>query len=224
MSVHRLPGASGPDHVAVGSSATYSIGREITDVPADVVAAGGPVVPDLTGRFTLRPVDPDGTDPDMLVEWFARPHLVETWEQEWGVQRWRADSAHRRAGDYSRPLIVALDGTEVAYIELYRPTRDEIARLYAADPHDMGLHIATADPALTGRGIMSAFMADLARAVFDTDSRCRRILLEPDAGNTRMRRALTKQGWVDLGEFDVRPDRRIALYALGRTPADLPAT
>ncbi|WP_124711343.1 GNAT family N-acetyltransferase [Gordonia insulae] len=203
------------------SGAPYSIGREITDVTAEVIAAGPPVVPAPTGRFSLRPVDPDA-DPALLVTWFARPHLVATWEQEWSAERWHADSAHRLAGDYSRPMIVALDGTEIGYIELYRPARDEIARLYPADPHDMGLHIATADPDLTGRGVMSAWMAELAQSLFDADPRCRRVVLEPDARNTRMRRALTKNGWVDLGEFDVRPDRRIALHVLGRTADDVP--
>ncbi|WAC53769.1 GNAT family N-acetyltransferase [Gordonia sp. SL306] len=204
------------------SGAPYTIGREITDVTAEVDAAGPPVVPDTTGRFTLRPVDPDGDDPALLVSWFARPHLVETWEQEWTPERWRADSAYRLAGDYSRPLIVSLDGTEIGYIELYRPARDEIAALYPADPHDMGLHIATAEPGLIGRGVMSAWMAELADALFRADTRCRRVVLEPDARNERMRRALTKRGWTDLGEFDVRPDRRIALHVLGRTAADVP--
>ena len=211
------------DSADTGSSAQYTITREITDVSAEVEAAGPPVVPNPVGRFTLRPVDPDGDDPAMLVTWFGRTHLVETWEQEWPVDRWRADSAHRLAGDYSRPLIVALDGVDVAYIELYRAARDEIARLYPVDAHDMGLHVATADPALTGRGVMSSFMADLAQAIFVAESACRRVVLEPDAGNTRMRSALTKRGWIDVGEFDVRPDRRIALHILGRSADDVPA-
>jgi RimJ/RimL family protein N-acetyltransferase len=147
---------------------------------------------------------------------------VETWEQEWSEAKWRADSTHRLAGDYSRPLIVSLDGTEIGYVELYRPARDEIARLYPVDPYDMGIHIATADPALTGRGVMSGWLAELAQALFDADSRCRRVVLEPDARNSRIRRALTRHGWTDAGEFDVRPDRRIALHILGRTPADVP--
>ncbi|MGV9712552.1 GNAT family N-acetyltransferase [Gordonia sp. NPDC003424] len=210
------------DSASASECESYSIGREITDVPAEVAAAGPPVVPELTGRFRLRPADPDGTDPAMLVGWFSRPHLVATWEQEWSVQRWRDDIAHRLAGNYSRPLIVALDGVEMGYIELYRPARDEIARIYPADPYDMGLHIATADVELTGRGMMSDWMAELAQRIFDADERCRRVVLEPDARNSRIRRALTKRGWSDLGEFDVRPDRRIALHILGRTPSDVP--
>ncbi|MEE4022149.1 GNAT family N-acetyltransferase [Gordonia sp. PKS22-38] len=210
------------DSADTGAHDEYTIGREITDVSAEVAAAGGPVVPTLTGRFRLRRVDPDGTDPAMLVSWFARPHLVQTWEQEWTEQRWRADAAHRLAGDYSVPFILSFDGVEVGYVELYRPARDEIARLYPADPHDMGFHIATADPALTGRGLISAWLAELAQAIFDADTRCRRIVLEPGASNAPIRRALTKHGFVDLGEFDVRPDRRIALHAMGREPGDLP--
>jgi lysine N-acyltransferase len=209
------------DSADTASSDQYEIGREITDVPAEVVAAGPPVAPTAVGRFAVRAVDPD-RDPAMLVSWFARPHLAQTWEQEWPEERWRADAAHRLSGDYSRPLIVSLDGTDVAYIELYRPARDEIARLYPVDPHDMGLHVATADPALTGKGVMSGFMADLATALFDAEPRCRRVVLEPDARNARMRRALLKRGWTDVGEFDVRPDRRIALHILGRTAEDVP--
>lgn len=210
------------DSADTGSSDQYAIGREITDVPAEVAAAGPPVVPTTVGRFTVRPVDP-ARDAAMLVSWFTRPHLAETWEQQgWTAQRWQADSGHRLSRDYSRPLIVSRDGTDVAYIELYRPARDEIARLYPADPHDMGLHVATADPELIGRGVMSGFMADLAGVLFDTEPRCRRVVLEPDARNERMRRALLRRGWTDVGEFDVRPDRRIALHILGRTPEDVP--
>ncbi|MXP22002.1 GNAT family N-acetyltransferase [Gordonia sp. HNM0687] len=205
-----------------GSSDEYRIGREITDVGEDVVAAGPPVVPEMTGRLRLRAVDPTGGDPAMLASWFTRPHLAETWEQEWPESRWRADSAYRLAGDYSRPLIITMDGIEVGYLDLYRPARDEIARLYPADPHDMGFHIATADPALLGQGVISAWLADLAQAIFQTEPRCRRVVLDPAAGNAPIRRALTKHGWIDVGEFDVRPDRRIAMHILGRTPDDVP--
>lgn len=196
--------------------------RERRDVAPEVEAAGPPTVPALTGRFRLRLVDPAGGDPAMLAEWFSRPHLAQTWEQDWPAPQWAADSAARLAGDYSRPLIVDYDGSPVAYIELYRVARDEIAQLYPVDPTDIGFHIATAETALIGRGVMSGFIGELAEAVFAADPDCRRFVGEPAASNERIRRALLGQGFVDLGEFDIWPDRRVALHIRPRAAADLP--
>lgn len=195
---------------------TYRIDREFTDVTDDVVAAGPPPVPAVGGDFTLRVVDPLGADPELLEEWFARPHLVQTWEQEWDALRWRTDAAFRLSGDYSRPVIFSRAGVDVGYLEIYRVARDEIARLYDVDAHDLGLHVATADPELLGRGLVSGLMRDLADALLAADPACRRIAVEPASNNTPMRRALTKRGWSDHGEFQVRPDRRIALHLLER--------
>ena len=200
----------------------YTIGREITDVGPAVAAAGPPPVPDRVGDFGLQLVDPDSADPDLLAEWFARPHLARTWEQEWPAQRWRTDAAYKLAGDYVRPAIFSHRGRPVGYLELYRVARDEIARLYDADPHDLGFHVATADPELLGRGLISGFLRDLADRLFAADPACARVMLEPAADNAPIRRALTKRGWTDLGEYDVRPDRRIALHVLPRPTAPLP--
>lgn len=195
---------------------TYTVAREVVDVPAAVVAAGPPPIPVIDGDFALRLVDPTGEDPGLLQEWFARPHLVRTWEQEWDAARWRIDAAHRLAGDYSRPVVFSHRGVEAGYLEIYRVARDEIARLYDADPHELGLHVATADPDLLGRGLVSGLMRQLATALFDADPDCPRIAVEPASDNTPMRRALIKRGWTDHGEFQVRPDRRIALHLLQR--------
>lgn len=201
----------------------YRIGREITDVDPAVAAAGPPPLPAVPGDFGLRLVDPDSADPALLAEWFARPHLAQTWEQVWPVDRWRTDTAYKLAGDYVRPVIFSYRGRPVGYLELYRVARDEIARLYDAHPHDLGFHVATADPDLLGRGVISGFLRDLADGLFAADPDCARITLEPAAENGPIRRALTKHGWTDLGEYDIRPDRRIALHMLPRPtePEDL---
>ncbi|KXT58320.1 GNAT family N-acetyltransferase [Gordonia sp. PS3] len=198
------------------SDTGYRIERELTDVSDAVREAGAPPVPSTIGAFALRTVEPGGADPALLEEWFARPHLVQTWEQEWSAARWRDDARYRLDGDYSRPIIFSRKGVDVGYLEIYRVARDEIARLYPVDPHDLGLHVATADPELLGRGEISAFIRELADALFAADPDCRCIAVEPASSNTPMRRALTKRGWTDHGEFQVRPDRRIALHLLPR--------
>ena len=194
----------------------YTIAREVVDVSEAVVAAGPPPVPRIGGDFALRLVDPTGTDPEMLESWFARPHLVQTWEQEWDAERWRADAGYRLAGDYSRPIIFSHNGVDVGYLEIYRVSRDEIARIYDVHPHDLGLHVATADPDLLGRGLVSGLIRQLADALLDADPACPRIAVEPASTNAPMRRALVKRGWTDHGEFQVRPERRIALHLLPR--------
>jgi RimJ/RimL family protein N-acetyltransferase len=205
---------------------SHVLKRELTDVGDDVRAAPPPVVPDFDPPFALRLVDPDGSDPEMLAAWMSLPHLVETWEQPWTAAQWRADSAARLAGDYSRPCIVSADlaafgvsgeaMTEVAYVELYRPARDENAKVYPAAPRDMGFHIATARTDLLGRGVMSTWMERLAEAIWAADPLCHSIFVDPEHRNAHMRRALAKKGYRDLGEFDVRPGRRIALHSLSR--------
>ncbi|OHU18184.1 acetyltransferase [Mycobacteroides franklinii] len=195
----------------------YRIAREITDVAAEVIAAGPPPLPSFGGsRYGLRLVDPDGGDPEMLSEWFARPHLVETWEQPWSAARWHEDSSYRLAGHYSRPCILSVDGVEVGYVELYRAARDEIARIYDARPHDTGFHIATAGVEYLGRGVISGWIRLLPHAVFAADPLCRRLLGDPALGNPPIHKVFARLEWTAMGEFDIRPDRRIALYRTDR--------
>ncbi|SID86213.1 lysine N-acyltransferase mbtK [Mycobacteroides abscessus subsp. abscessus] len=56
----------------------------------------------------------------------------------------------------------------------------------------------------------------LPSATYHADPDCRRMMIEPAASNTPMRKALDRIGWTFLGEFDIRPDRRIALYRTDR--------
>ncbi|RJO72044.1 N-acetyltransferase [Nocardia panacis] len=204
----------------------YVLARELIDAPAAIRRGPAPTSPRFDAPFTLRAADPEGADPDLLAEWMRRPHLLQTWEQAWTAERRRLDWRAQLAGTYSRPYILVLDFAavgqpelgrrDIAYVELYRPGKDEVGRLYAADPYDMGFHIATADPALLGRGLVSGWIGQLATAVFAAEPECRRIICDPDHRNAPMRRALAKNGYRELGLFDVRPDRRIALCELNR--------
>ncbi|MFC4124689.1 GNAT family N-acetyltransferase [Nocardia rhizosphaerae] len=206
--------------------------RERTDPPAEIAAAPAPVLPVFEAPFSLRVADPDGSDPDLLAEWMTRPHLLESWEQDWDAERRRANLRIQLAGTYSRPCVLSLDfavlgepelGTrDIAYVEFYRAAKDEIGGLYDAAPGDIGFHIATADTAVIGKGIMTGWIATMTTAVFAANPDCRRIMGDPDHRNQSIRRSLTKAGFHRIDEFDIRPDRRIALYSAPRTPDDLP--
>ncbi|WP_280267704.1 GNAT family N-acetyltransferase [Nocardia wallacei] len=206
------------------ASTPYVLPRELTDIPDAVRQAPAPPVPEFHAPYSLRVIDADGDDPATVAAWMSRPHLVRTWDQPWPVDRWRQHLRAQLEGGYTRPCILSVDGREAAYIEIYRVAKDECGRLYDADPHDLGFHIATGELELTGRGVMSRWIARLPSALFAADPRCRRVLGDPEYSNRAIRRAFEKSDWTCVGEFDVRPDRRIALYAAPRTPGDLPVT
>lgn len=212
---------------------TSRLARELTDIPDEIRRAPAPVVPEFGAPYSLRVVDADGSDPAMITEWMSRPHLVQTWEQDWPLERRLDNLTAQLAGTYSRPCVLGVDFAaldrpeighrEVAYVELYRPAKDEIGRLYHAGPRDMAFHIATAETVLLGKGVVSGWIGLLPGAIWAAEPECRRLLCDPDHRNLPMRKALEKNGWQLLGEFDVRPDRRIALYVLPREPQDMPA-
>jgi lysine N-acyltransferase len=207
--------------------------REQTDLPAEVAAIPAPVLPVFAAPFSLRLADPDGTDPELLAEWMTRPHLLESWEQDWDADRRRDNLRAQVAGTYSRPCILSLDFAllgepelgvrDIAYLEFYRAAKDEIGRFYDSDPSDIGFHIATADTAVIGKGIMSAWISTMTTAVFAADPACRRVLGDPDHRNVAISRSLAKAGFQLIGEIDVRPDRRIVLQYVPRTSEDVVA-
>ena len=105
---------------------------------------------------------------------------------------------------------------------MYRAAKDSIAPRYDADPHDIGLHAAIADPKFVNRGVAPIVLPRLVASVFEIEPRCRRIMFDPDHRNTGARRLCEYAGGTVLGEHDMS-NRRMALYALPRSPSDIPA-
>jgi RimJ/RimL family protein N-acetyltransferase len=61
----------------------------------------------------------------------------------------------------------------------------------------------------------------LVGSMLDRDPRCRRIMFDPDHRNALARKFCERGGCTFLGEHDMS-NRRMALYALPRTPDDVP--
>jgi len=194
--------------------------RELTSISDGVRAVPAPPVPVVAEPFAVRVVDADG-DCELISEWMNRPHLVEAWEYPWPPDRWRRYLQAQLDGAYSRPLIGSFRGKPVAYVELYRAAKDSIAPRYAADPYDIGLHAAIADERFVNRGFAPLLLPRLVANVFETEPQCRRIMFDPDHRNDGARRVCEYAGCVFLGEHDMA-NRRMALYALPRTPDDAP--
>lgn len=195
--------------------------RERTDLPDAVREVGAPPShPEVPAPYAFRLADPDA-DAAMVAGWMSRPHLAEAWEYAWPTERWHRYLHAQLDGSFSRPFIASADGDDCAYIELYRAAKDSIADRYDCDPYDLGIHAGIADLGIMNRGIAQYVLPYFVASVLNADPRCRRIMFDPDHRNKRARRFCESSGCVFLGEHDMA-NRRMALYALGRTPADVP--
>ncbi|RAU93028.1 acetyltransferase [Mycobacterium colombiense] len=190
--------------------------RELTDISEAVRNAPPPPIPELVWPNEIRVADPDSPDAEMVAEWMNRPHLAETWEYDWPVARWRHHLRAQVDGAYSRPLILSIKGVDRAYLEIYRAAKDSIARYYASQPHDLGLHGAIADQELVNRGLGPLVLRKVIASILVIDPACQRIMFDPDHRNTTVRRLCEFLRCEFLGEHDM-PNRRMALYALERT-------
>ncbi|MHA7649310.1 GNAT family N-acetyltransferase [Mycobacterium sp. ML4] len=196
------------------------LARELTVISDEVRAVPAPPTPIVAEPYAFRVADPD-VDAEMIAEWMNRPHLAQAWEYAWPVPRWRRYLHAQLDGSYSRPFIGSRHGQDLGYVELYRAAKDSVAGLYPADPYDVGLHAAIADLRILNRGLGPILFPRIAASVFEREERCRRIIFEPDHDNTAARRLCEFTGCVFLGEHAMN-HRRVALYALLRTPDDLP--
>ena len=176
--------------------------RELTSISSDVHDVGSPAHPHAGRAVRDSLADPDA-DADLVSEWMNRPHLVEAWEYDWPPARWRRYLRAQLDGAYSRPFIGSRSGRDVGYIELYRAAKGSITtrgdrRL--SRPGESGLHRVVA-------------------SVFAAEPHCQRIMFDPDHRNSGARRLCEYAGCTFLGEHAMA-NRRMALYALPRSPAE----
>lgn len=199
------------------SSPTPALQRERFDLSDAIRGLARPPAPALDPPYGLRVAEL--ADAEMVSEWMNRPHLAAAWEYDWPPARWQQHLSAQLDGTYSLPLIGSRRGEDAAYLELYWAAKDLISYHYDADPHDLGLHAAIADPALVNRGFGPLLLPRLVASVFAAEPRCRRVMFDPDHRNTAARRLCEYAGCASLGEHDTT-NRRMALYALDRPTTD----
>lgn len=194
--------------------------RELTTLTDEVRAVPAPMTPVLAEPYHFRPADPDA-DAELISEWMNRPHLAEAWEYDNPPSWWRNFLRAQLAGEYSRPFVGSFKGQQIAYLEVYRAAKDSIAPRYDCDPHDLGVHAAIADLKFVNKGFAPILLPRVMASLFELEPRCRRIMFDPDHRNAGARAVCEWAGCTFLGEHDMA-NRRMALYALPRTPEDAP--
>ncbi|MET7398191.1 GNAT family N-acetyltransferase [Dactylosporangium sp. NPDC005572] len=205
-------------------SETYPVlARELRDLPQEILDVAGPPVPMVDPPYRIRAAEPNGPDTAMITAWMNQPHLAAAWEYDWPEERWYAHLRAQVDGTYSLPLIAEFNDTPIAYLEIYRTAKDQIAGTYDADPYDLGMHAAIAVTSMVNKGLGPRLLPQLIRSIFELEPKCRRVVFEPDYRNAVMRRLSAFGGGVFLGEHYMRADRKVALYVVPRTPDDLPS-
>lgn len=172
----------------------------------DPESVPGPPLPVLTGTWALRAVRPDGPDLDLVHRWMQAPHVAAFWHQAWPRERWDEELRGQLAGAHSLPCLVSAADDPVMYVEVYRVVRDVVGSVYAARPHDLGLHVAVGDLAKTDRGLVRSLLPELVEALFEADPLCTRVVLEPDVRNRRAIGSFSAGGFDPVGEV-LLPDK-----------------
>ncbi|MEU8221917.1 GNAT family N-acetyltransferase [Kribbella sp. NPDC048915] len=149
--------------------------------------------------FELRVADP--ADAPRIALWMQRPHIVRWWQQDWCVERWAQEIERQVAGEHSTPYVVAVDGEEFAYVEVYRVRHDRLAKYYVYGEDDRGVHVAIGDVSRVGRGLGKQLLRSLAEQVFLAEPACAQVVAEPDIDNVPSVRAFTAAGFVQHGEL-----------------------
>lgn len=189
------------------------LARQRTDLGEELWRLPHPPVPSMEPPYAVRVART--ADAEMVSEWMNRSHLAAAWEYDWPPARWRQHLGAQLEGTYSLPLIGSMRDTDRAYLELYWASKDSISRHYDADPYDLGLHAAIADAKLVNRGFGPLLLPRIVASVFSVESRCRRVMFDPDHRNRVARRLCEYVGCRFLGEHDTT-NRRMALYAFER--------
>jgi hypothetical protein len=159
--------------------------------------------------FTFRCLDPV-RDAPLLHSWVTKPYA-----SFWGMQGTTVDDV---VEEYSKiqssghhHALVGLDGDEQAFLmEEYRPEASPLAAVYAVQPGDIGMHLLVAPPPGQPRsGYTTAVMSAVLEYLFQKPG-IQRIVVEPDAGNTKIHALNERLGFQPAGFVDL-PDKQALL-------------
>lgn len=178
-------------------------------------------LPTTAAPWHLRLAEPTGADVELITRWMSAPHVEQFWHQAWDAPRWAKEIADQRAGNHSLPCLAHHDGEPVAYLEIYRVALDRLAPHYPSLPGDLGVHVAIGNVAQTGRGLGRSLLRVVTDGMLAADPGSRRVVAEPDAGNTWSLRAFAAAGFVHCGRIAL-PEKTAILMVRPRSREDLP--
>lgn len=151
----------------------------------------------------------------------SESHVAVCWNQAWSVSRWSEEISKQMKGKHSRPVFVLVDRIPLAYVEIYWVALDRLACYYPFIAGDLGVHIAIGEKARIGRGLGRQILRLTAESLLCVESRCDRVVAEPNVLNEVALRAFTAAGFRRVGEVEL-PHKTAALMVYPRNESDLP--
>ncbi|MFE6900723.1 GNAT family N-acetyltransferase [Streptomyces sp. NPDC057717] len=156
------------------------------------------------GTVRVGPVDP-AADLDVIHGW-VREERARFWGME-GASREQVRETYEHLDSLTthHAHLVRLDGEPVALFQTYEPEADRVSECYEVEDGDIGVHFLIA-PATGGavRGFTGALMTVLVTYALEGRGK-RRIVVEPDARNTKAVTLLERAGF-ELGPEIVLPE------------------
>ncbi|MGW6478630.1 GNAT family N-acetyltransferase [Streptomyces sp. NPDC055059] len=156
------------------------------------------------GTVRVGPVDP-AADLDVIHGW-VREERARFWGME-GASREQVRETYEHLDSLTthHAHLVRLNGEPVALFQTYEPEADRVSECYEVEDGDIGVHFLIA-PAADGavRGFTGALMTVLVAYALEGHGK-RRIVVEPDARNTKAVALLERAGF-ELGPEIVLPE------------------
>ena len=152
--------------------------------------------------IALVAADPQ-RDASLLQSWLAGPHAA-----FWGMGDLDASAVEEYLGVIARhpdqdAWLGLVDGIPSFYAETYDPARVLLTGIHDAQPRDLGMHVLISPPAGEPRhGLTDAVFAAVMAWCFG-ELGARRVVVEPDVSNDRIRRKNVRAGFTELREVTV---------------------
>ncbi|TLM87991.1 GNAT family N-acetyltransferase [Pseudarthrobacter sp. NamE5] len=166
-------------------------------------------------RFTFRCLDPVA-DAALLHGWVTQPYASFWGMLGGGVDDVMAEYAKIQASGHHHALL-GLDGGVPAFLmEEYLPGSSPLAAVYPVQPGDRGMHLLVAPPSSGPEPGYTAAVMDAVLARLFTEPGVQRIVVEPDARNTKIHVLNQRFGFRPAGIVTL-PDKEALLSFCSRT-------
>ncbi|MGW1891556.1 GNAT family N-acetyltransferase [Streptomyces sp. NPDC002004] len=160
------------------------------------------------GTFGIRPLEPLA-DSELVHGWVTHPKAAFWLMQDARLQDVEREYMAIAAAEHHDAFIGLHDGEPAFLMERYDPAHVELVGLYDPEPGDVGMHflVAPSDTPVHGftRAVITAVMTHLF-----ADPGTRRVVVEPDVGNTAVHRLNEAVGFVPEREIQ-KPEKRALL-------------
>lgn len=164
--------------------------------------------------FAFRSLVPD-TDIDFLFEWVNMPYSRKFWQMDGSISNLYALLSESVDNPRQHSYIGLLNDRPVCQVDLYDVLRDELKAHIDYQPNDCGLHLLTAPPRQSQKGLSLDMLRHFLRFYFSFEQ-TERLFAEPDHQNVLANRLAEKAGFRFLKEITL-PYKTANLYCITKS-------